>query len=93
MAPVESMAAGKPVIGVDEGGIRETVVDGETGVLLESEPTPESLMAVVRSLSGERAVAMREACERRAEAFSTERFVSQMRQTIEAVRTDPGERI
>ena len=34
MSPVESMAAGKPVIGVAEGGLLETVVQGETGYLI-----------------------------------------------------------
>ena len=34
MSPVKSMAAGKPVIGVADGGLLETVVDGETGILL-----------------------------------------------------------
>jgi glycosyltransferase involved in cell wall biosynthesis len=36
MSPVESIAAGKPVIGVDEGGVCESVVDGVGGVLLNS---------------------------------------------------------
>ncbi len=31
MSPVEAMAAGKPVIGVAEGGLLETVLPGETG--------------------------------------------------------------
>ncbi len=34
MSPVESMACGTPVIGVDEWGLRETVIDGITGVLI-----------------------------------------------------------
>lgn len=32
-APVEAMAAGRPVVAVDEGGPTETVLDGETGFL------------------------------------------------------------
>lgn len=35
MAPVESMACGTPVIGADEGGLRETIYDGKTGKLIE----------------------------------------------------------
>ena len=31
---IEAQAAGRPVIAVDEGGARETVLDGETGVLV-----------------------------------------------------------
>jgi len=36
MSPIESMASGKPVIGVAEGGLLETLVPGETGELLAS---------------------------------------------------------
>lgn len=39
------MAAGKPVIGVDEGGLRETVVDGETGVLLPPDFDTDALVS------------------------------------------------
>jgi glycosyltransferase involved in cell wall biosynthesis len=35
LVPLESMACGTPVIGVREAGIRETVVDGVTGFLVE----------------------------------------------------------
>lgn len=34
MSPVESMACGTPVIGVDEGGLKETIIDGKTGKLI-----------------------------------------------------------
>ena len=33
MSPVESMAAGKPVIGYGEGGLLETIINGEAGWL------------------------------------------------------------
>jgi glycosyltransferase involved in cell wall biosynthesis len=36
--PLESMACGTPVVGVCEGGVRETIVHGETGVLTERDP-------------------------------------------------------
>jgi glycosyltransferase involved in cell wall biosynthesis len=36
IVPLEAMASSKPVIGVNEGGLRETVVNGETGYLVES---------------------------------------------------------
>ena len=38
LTPIEAMACGTPVIGVREGGVRETVVDGMTGALVEREP-------------------------------------------------------
>ena len=80
ISPVESMAAGKPVIGVREGGLTETVVHGETGVLLPPDPTPEDVARAVRALGPAEALAMREACQRRAAAFDTKVFVDNMRE-------------
>ena len=42
IVPVEAMACGRPVIAYGKGGVLDTVVDGETGVLF-SEQTVESL--------------------------------------------------
>lgn len=79
MSPVESMAAGKPVIGAAEGGLLETIIDGETGVLVGPEPTPEDIVAAVRRLTPQRALALRKACERRAQQFDKEIFLERMR--------------
>lgn len=50
MSPVESIAAGKPVIGVDEGGVGETVVNRVSGVLMESERiSSQCLVTAIRS--------------------------------------------
>lgn len=38
LAPLEANACGVPVVAVAEGGIRETVVDGVTGLLVPSDP-------------------------------------------------------
>lgn len=38
LIPLESMACGTPVLAVNEGGYRETVVDGVSGFLLKREP-------------------------------------------------------
>lgn len=50
LVPLESMACGTPVVGVAEGGIRETVVDGVTGFLTQRDPA-EFSAAIVRLLS------------------------------------------
>ncbi|MCW3000018.1 MAG: glycosyltransferase family 4 protein [Solirubrobacterales bacterium] len=41
IAAVEAQAAGRPVIAPDDGGTHETVVDGETGVLLATASVDE----------------------------------------------------
>ncbi len=38
LAPLEAMACGTPVVGVAEGGVKETVHDGEGGILVPREP-------------------------------------------------------
>ena len=42
IVPVEAMASGKPVIAYGAGGVLDTVVDGETGILFETQ-TPQGL--------------------------------------------------
>ena len=37
-APLEAGACGCPVVAVAEGGVRETILDGETGLLVEHDP-------------------------------------------------------
>jgi glycosyltransferase involved in cell wall biosynthesis len=48
IAAVEAQAAGRPVIALREGGVRETVVEGETGVFFDR-PEPAALAAAVRA--------------------------------------------
>ena len=38
LVPLESMSCGTPVVGVAEGGVKETVVDGLNGRLVERDP-------------------------------------------------------
>ncbi len=75
ISAVEAMAAGKPVIGVREGGLAESVVDGETGVLLEADPTADAIAAAVARMTPEAAAAMRPACGARARRFSRDAFL------------------
>ena len=49
MAPVEAMAAGKPVVALRAGGALETVIDGASGVHVP-EPSVASLIAAIERL-------------------------------------------
>jgi glycosyltransferase involved in cell wall biosynthesis len=50
LAPVEAMACGTPVIAYPRGALRETVVDGETGFLVEGEDALAAAIADVDRL-------------------------------------------
>jgi len=84
MTPVESMAAGKPVIGVAEGGLLETVIDGKTGVLVRPDPGAAEIVAAVLELTEERARAMRPECEAQARNFSRGRFTAELDRIVRA---------
>lgn len=78
MSPVESMAAGKPVIGVAEGGVMETVIPGKTGVLCPANPSIDDIIEAVNELDTLTSLAMREECQLHAKNFSSEIFFQKM---------------
>jgi glycosyltransferase involved in cell wall biosynthesis len=82
MSPVESMAAGKPVIGVQEGGIPETVINGETGFLIPASPTTEDIINAVTALTPQLALTMRHTCEARATQFNEKMFFDSLEKII-----------
>ncbi|NYT02052.1 MAG: glycosyltransferase family 4 protein, partial [Methanosarcinales archaeon] len=68
LTPLEAMASGKPVVAVDEGGFRETVVHGRTGMLVR--PERDELARAVREVSRD-GISYKEACQVRAREFDT----------------------
>ncbi len=49
IAPIEAMASGTPVIAYNKGGLKETVIDGKTGIFFDSQ-TPQALAAAIEHL-------------------------------------------
>jgi glycosyltransferase involved in cell wall biosynthesis len=94
IAAVEALAAGRPVIAFGEGGVRESVEPGVTGVFYERND-PASLAAAVRGFD---ALAVDPAaCRAAAERFSVERFQARLAAIVAAAVSDerpprPGER-
>jgi glycosyltransferase involved in cell wall biosynthesis len=77
LAVIEAQAAGVPVVATPVGGIRETVVDGETGLLVPPRD-PAALAAAIRRLLDDRDLARRLAEEARRHVrarYSEERMV------------------
>jgi glycosyltransferase involved in cell wall biosynthesis len=75
IAPVEAQAAGRPVVAFAQGGARETVLDGATGLLF-TEQTVDSLADAMLRLDAAPMAPL--ACRTNAERFSAEKFRTQM---------------
>jgi glycosyltransferase involved in cell wall biosynthesis len=73
--PVEAQACGTPVVALDAGGARDTVVDGETGYRV-SDASVDLMAEAVAAVADGRIDGA--ACRRNAERFSTARFVSEL---------------
>jgi glycosyltransferase involved in cell wall biosynthesis len=90
IAAVEAQAAGRPVIALGEGGVTESVVEGETGVFYEA-ADPDALAAAVAGFDA-LAVDPR-ACVRSARRFSVGAFQDEIRTIAgEALAAGPGPR-
>lgn len=73
IVPVEAMACGTPVIAYGRGGVRESVIEGETGLFFY-EQTPEALVeGVERFEQLEKSLSI-ERIRLQAERFSVSRF-------------------
>lgn len=78
--PVEAMASGTPVIAFGKGAVRETVIEGKTGLFFD-EQTEESLIRAVHQF--ETLSLSPVACRQRAEFFSHEQFSFQFQRFVE----------
>jgi glycosyltransferase involved in cell wall biosynthesis len=79
IVPLEAQACGRPVVALGRGGAAETVVAGETGILVDDPASDAFADAMVR------AAAIRfdaQAIRQHAEAFSRARFGDEMERMI-----------
>jgi glycosyltransferase involved in cell wall biosynthesis len=86
IAAVEAQAAGRPVVAVDAGGVRETIVPERTGVLV----TPGDPGALARALRGD--LGRFDPSEIRAHArhFSREAFQARLHEVVEETCRRPA---
>jgi len=82
MSPVESMSAWKPVIWVNDWGLKETIIDKKTWILLNKEISVKDIIKWVKYLTPEKSLSMRIDCEKRAKYFSLENFEKEINEYI-----------
>ena len=77
--PIEAMASGKPCIAFNAGGFRETIVHGQTGILIDP-PYVENLADAIRHFNN--ADFKQENCLARAQLFSEEAHIARMKSLV-----------
>ncbi len=81
ITPVESMAAGTPVIAFNGGGFKESVVEDKTGILIDD----TSKMAIAKAIKRfEKIKWNRKEIQKYAEKFSKDRFVKEITKYIDS---------
>jgi hypothetical protein len=79
------MACGTPVLAVNSGGPRESVMHGETGWLLPPQPRAFAEQMQVVAASHEDMAWMRRACRRHVQRYDWDRFVRRIDDLMEEV--------
>lgn len=80
MTAVEAMAAGKPVIAPNEGGYKESVIDGKTGILI-NDITSDKLVSAIRKI-GNNPKKFKNACLKQAKKFDTKEFIKKIKENF-----------
>jgi len=82
MTACESMATGTPVISVNEGGAKESVIDGKTGYLVEA--NPKAIAEAMKKIALQKNNPFYEACIKRVEEkFTWEKFIEKFDTAID----------
>ena len=85
MTPLEAMASGKPVIAPNEGGYRETVVNGANGILID-DINPKKLAEAIKEFAieiNENPLKYKDVCIAQAKKFDTRVFISKIRSVVD----------
>jgi len=82
MSPVESMAAWKPVLGVNEWWLKETIIDNKTWILIPSWAYVDDIIEWIKKMTPELCLSMKNDCENRANDFSLWEFEKKIKKLL-----------
>ncbi len=85
LVAVEAQAAGRPVVGINRGGVSETVIDGDTGMLVPD----GDMSALARALRSDFTRFDPRLISAHAQRFSREVFQTRLREVVENVCERP----
>lgn len=81
MTVVEAMASGKPVIAANQGGYRETIIDGENGILIDK-INYKKIISAVKKINEKNSEDYRIKCMNRAKIFDIRNFTNSIKNKI-----------
>ncbi|WP_157533229.1 glycosyltransferase, partial [Haloferax profundi] len=84
LVALEANACGTPVVGVDEGALEDTIVDGQTGYHYESGDVDGFKRGIERALSEQEALSAR--CLERRDEVSVEHSVDSLAALYDRLR-------
>ncbi len=91
MSVIEAMASGKPVIAGNEGGYKETIINGKTGVLIDNinaDKLAEEIKKMSRELKNKKnQEKYKVACQKQAKKFDTSIFIKKIKKAIKNGKT------
>ena len=84
MTPIEAMASGKPVIAPNEGGYKESIINGKTGILIDN-INEDKLVNSITKLGREidkNPLKFKNVCQKQAKKFDTSIFIKKIKDEI-----------
>lgn len=83
MTHLEANAAGKPVLGVAEGGLLETIIDGQTGLLIKANPEINDIVKAVETMTAEWCLKRKDFCVNYAKQFDKNVFIEKIKKILQ----------
>lgn len=82
MTHLEANAAGKPVLAVAEGGLKESVLQGQTGISVKANPNEDDLIKAAEIMTKNWCWERKEICEEHAKKYDQKIFFEKMKKII-----------